>query len=162
MLTIGISAGDPAGIGLEVTFKALPSVMESARWILFTDRFTFDPNYELAGRGLPYRWIQGWDDAPAKHGLFVMDVPGAQARIPFGHVQREAGLRSTAYLEAASAAALERRVQAIVTAPVNKASIGPPFVGQTEFLAERARAAEFAMAFFAPTFKVVLPTLPKP
>jgi len=162
MLTIGISAGDPAGIGLEVTLKALPSVMDSARWILFTDRFTFEPNYALAGRGLPYRWIQGWDDAPAECGLFLMDVPGAHARIPFGQIQRDAGLRATAYLEAASAAAMKGRVQAVVTAPVNKASIGAPFVGQTEFLAERAGSREFAMAFFAPTLKVVLATIHLP
>jgi 4-hydroxythreonine-4-phosphate dehydrogenase len=54
---------------------------------------------------------------------------------------------------------MQGAIQAIVTAPVSKASIGPHFKGQTEFLAERAGVPQFAMAFFAPTFKVVLATV---
>src|SRR5262249_55242897 len=37
--------------------------------------------------------------------------------------------------------------------------IGPTFHGQTDFLAEMARVEQFAMSFFAPTFKVVLATI---
>jgi 4-hydroxythreonine-4-phosphate dehydrogenase len=54
---------------------------------------------------------------------------------------------------------MQGNIQAIVTAPVSKASIGPHFKGQTEFLSERAGVSQFAMAFFAPTFKVVLATV---
>jgi 4-hydroxythreonine-4-phosphate dehydrogenase len=62
-------------------------------------------------------------------------------------------------LKAASDEALNGRIQAIVTAPVSKEAIGPTFHGQTDFLAEMARCEQFAMAFFAPTFKVVLATI---
>ena len=160
--TIGISAGDPAGIGLEVTLKALPSVLDSARWVLFADPPTFERNYGSFGKGLPYRRITQWDDIAGGPGLFLMDAPGARGVIPWGEVRSDAGERAIAYLEAASAAALDGRIDAIVTAPVSKASIGPPFAGQTEFLAGRARVPEFAMAFFAPTFKVVLATVHMP
>jgi 4-hydroxythreonine-4-phosphate dehydrogenase len=46
-----------------------------------------------------------------------------------------------------------------VTAPVNKHAIGGEFHGQTDFLAAQANRHRYAMAFFAPTFKVVLATI---
>jgi 4-hydroxythreonine-4-phosphate dehydrogenase len=157
--TIGISSGDPAGIGLEVTLKALPLMLDSARWVLFTDRHAFERNYALAGGGLPYRWINSWDELSNEAVLFVMDVPGASSPIPWGEVCADAGRCALAYLQAAGRAAMDGHVQAIVTAPVSKTSIGSPFVGQTEFLAKGARAKQFAMAFFASTFNVVLATI---
>lgn len=91
--------------------------------------------------------------------LHLIDVRGATDVIPWGEASARSGARALAYLEAAAAAANQKRIDAIVTAPVSKASIGPHFKGQTEFLAERSGASRFAMAFFAPTFKVVLATV---
>ena len=51
------------------------------------------------------------------------------------------------------------KIDAIVTAPVSKEAIGGDFHGQTDFFAEAAGVREYAMAFFAPTFKVVLATI---
>ena len=42
---------------------------------------------------------------------------------------------------------------------MNKEAIGGNFRGQTDFLAEQAGVQQYAMAFFAPTFKVVLATV---
>jgi 4-hydroxythreonine-4-phosphate dehydrogenase len=156
---IGITAGDPSGIGLEVTLKALPSLLDQARWILFTDRQAFDRHYVRFGNGIPCEWISQPQDAHAKGTLSLIDVPGATCPIPWGDVQASAGARSVAYLEAASDAALSHDIAAMVTAPVHKAAISPSFKGQTDFLAERAGVRRFAMAFFTPTFKVVLATV---
>jgi 4-hydroxythreonine-4-phosphate dehydrogenase len=160
--TIGISAGDPAGIGLEVVFKALPSLLPSARWVLFCDPPAFETHYQICGGVVPHRWISNWDQISSEAVLFLMNVSGGAADIPLGKTSHAAGRRAVAYLTAASDAALAGHIDAIVTAPVNKASIGSPFVGQTEILAERAHSREFAMAFFAPTFKVVLATVHAP
>jgi 4-hydroxythreonine-4-phosphate dehydrogenase len=153
---IGISAGDPAGIGLEVTLKAVPEFLASARIILFTDSIHFNRSNTNA---VPFRWISDLTEVSNEPILFLMDVPGASEMIPWGETSLRAGSRASAYLNAASNAANQRAIQAMVTAPVSKASIGPHFKGQTEFLAERAKVSQFAMAFFAPTFKVVLATV---
>ena len=153
---IGISAGDPAGIGLEVTLKAVPTFLGSTRLILFTDAIHFNRSNTSA---VPFRWITSIAEVSDDHVLFLMDVPDANALIPWGEASLRAGSRASAYLDAASNAAIHGSIQAIVTAPVSKASIGPHFKGQTEFLAERAGVSQFAMAFFAPTFKVVLATV---
>jgi 4-hydroxythreonine-4-phosphate dehydrogenase len=153
---IGISAGDPAGIGLEVALKAIPEFLGSARIILFTDAVHFNRSHTNT---VPLRWVSNFAEVSDEPVLFLMDVPGADDPIPWGEASRRAGSRASAYLNAVSNAANQGAIQAIVTAPVSKASIGPHFKGQTEFLAERAGASQFAMAFFAPTFKVVLATV---
>lgn len=157
--TIGITAGDPAGIGLEVTMKALASALPSARWVLFTDTSTFEQNYAVFGAGLPFRWIGNLGEVSDDPALFLYNVPCSACPIPWGDLSREAGGRALGYLHAASDAALSGSIQGIVTAPVSKEAIGGTFVGQTELLAERAGVTRFAMAFFAPTFKVVLATI---
>lgn len=157
--TIGISSGDPSGIGLEVILKALPATLTSARWILFTDAGAFDRHYVRFGGGVPYRWIKRPEEAGDAAVLNLVEVPGATCPIPWGDIQTAAGERAIAYLGSASDAALHRKIAAIVTAPVHKAAIGRSFKGQTEFLAERAQSPQFAMSFFTPTFKVVLATV---
>src|SRR5438046_549950 len=146
--TIGITAGDPAGIGLEVIIKSLPSVVKAARWVIFTDLSIFKRNA---------RFNAGDPGPGASFGL--EDLGYDTSSIYWGQPSAESGQRALAYLEAASAAALAGKIHAIVTAPVSKEWIGPEFHGQTDFLADRAGVQQFAMAFFAPTFKVVLATI---
>ncbi len=158
--TIGISAGDPAGIGLEVTLKAVPGFLNSANCLLFTDRLHFERGLKsLSRETIPFRWITETSEISTESVLNLIDVPTCSELIPWGESSLRAGQHARAYLEAVSAAANRGEIHAIVTAPVSKASIGADFKGQTEFLSERAGAAEFAMAFFAPTFKVVLATV---
>jgi 4-hydroxythreonine-4-phosphate dehydrogenase len=143
--TIGITAGDPAGIGLEVILKSIGSVQDAARWVLFTDRSVFDRNAERFH--------------PGATCLELRDLGDDGASLHWGRPTTGTGARALAYLEAASTAALAGHVDAIVTAPVSKEWIGQDFHGQTDLLAERAGIKDFAMAFFAPTFKVVLATI---
>lgn len=162
MRTIGISSGDPSGIGLEVILKALPEVGKAARWVLFTDTAAFERHYVRFGNGYPYRWIEDPAAASDDSVLHLIEVPGASCPIPWGDVQAAGGTRAIAYLQAAGDAALRREIAAIVTAPVHKAAIGGAFKGQTDFLAAQAQTTRFAMAFFTPTFKVVLATVHLP
>jgi len=157
--TIGITAGDPAGIGLEVVLKSISSVLTSARWVLFVDRHVFERNANRFAAGLNRRWIDDLSGITEEPVLFLHDAGGNSTGIEWGKLSREAGQRAIAYLEVASAAALAGHIDAIVTAPVSKEAIGKGFVGQTDFLAERAGRTQYAMAFFAPTFKVVLATI---
>jgi 4-hydroxythreonine-4-phosphate dehydrogenase len=157
--TIGITAGDPAGIGLEVVLKSISSTLPLARWVLFTDPPTFERNATRFGAGLKYRWIETSADVNEEPVLFLRDVGGNASPIEWGRQSPDSGRRALAYLEEASRAALSGSIDAIVTAPVSKEAIGGGFRGQTDFLAERASVGQYAMAFFAPTFKVVLATI---
>jgi 4-hydroxythreonine-4-phosphate dehydrogenase len=157
--TIGITAGDPAGIGLEVVLQSISSVLPLARWVLFTDRVIFERNVARFNPDVSYRWIETTSEINNDPVLFLRDLAGSDTGIEWGNLSPNAGRRALAYLEAASAAALAGDIDAIVTAPVAKEAIGRHFRGQTDFLAERASIQQYAMAFFAPTFKVVLATI---
>jgi 4-hydroxythreonine-4-phosphate dehydrogenase len=141
--TIGITSGDPAGIGFEVIQKALPHFSGPTSWVLFTTRRTIERNSAL----------------PAGNDLRIQIVGEGHSGIEWGKRSAEAGGEALACLEAAGRAALHSEIDAIVTAPVNKQAIGEGFHGQTDFLASQAGRTRYAMAFFAPTFKVVLATI---
>jgi len=153
--TIGITAGDPAGIGLEVALKAIPQTLDSARCVLFTTRSAFDRNQPLVA----HRWVDSLDELNDDHILFVHAVAQGSKDVRWGETSEAAGRDALLCLEAAGLAALKSQIDGIVTAPVNKYAIGKTFVGQTDFLAAQANVQQFAMAFFAPTFKVVLATI---
>lgn len=157
--TIGITAGDPAGIGLEVVLKSISSVLTLGRWVLFVDRAIFDRNLAVFDPGVEYRWIEDLSLINDDPVLFVRDLAGDVTGIEWGRLSSLSGRRALAYLEASSVEALRGKLRAIVTAPVSKEAIGGGFHGQTDFLAERAGVTEYAMAFFAPSFKVVLATV---
>jgi 4-hydroxythreonine-4-phosphate dehydrogenase len=156
---IGITAGDPAGIGLEVVLKAISPFLNSARWVLFTDRPIFERNVTRFHPNINFRWIADLSEVTADPVLYIRDLEGDPSGIAWGQPSSAAGRRAIVYLETASSAALAGRIHAIVTAPVSKEAIGGDFHGQTDFFAERAGVRQYAMAFFAPTFKVVLATI---
>ncbi len=150
MITIGITAGDPAGIGLEVILKALGPFMGEARWILYVDQPSFEANHQRFAPSL--EWAA--TSTSPEPGLSIEALGGFLA-IP-GEGSAATGRRALAALDAAARDALAGHLDAIVTGPVSKHLIGPTFRGQTDYLAERVGADRVAMSFFTPTFKVVL------
>ncbi len=101
---IGISAGDPAGIGLEVTLKAVPEFLASTRFVLFTDAIHFNRSNT---NNIPFRWIKTPGEISKEPILFLVDVPGSGELIPWGETSLRAGSRASAYLSAASNAAMQ-------------------------------------------------------
>src|SRR5215471_5586503 len=99
--SIGITSGDPAGIGLEVVLKSLPHVMQSSRWILFTTRRAFEKH----SPSIPYRWIESPRDIEPDV-LNVYAVSDGDPAVTWGRVDRRAGAEALACLEAAATAAM--------------------------------------------------------
>jgi 4-hydroxythreonine-4-phosphate dehydrogenase len=158
-VTMGITAGDPAGIGPEVVLKSISSVQSLARWVLFIDRSIFERNISYLDTRVSHRWIESIAEVTDEPILFLLNLGAETSAIEWGKVSRDAGRRALSYLDAACTEALAGHIHGIVTAPVSKEAIGPDFHGQTDFLAERAGVPQYAMSFFAPTFKVVLATI---
>ena len=155
--TIGISAGDPAGIGLEVTLKALSSVQHRAKWILFADSQDFVRNLDRFSPHLAWRKDE-FPKTDTTPGIVHHQLLNESAPPNWGQGSKKTGEQALLALEQVSSAALKGLVDGIVTAPVNKECIGEDFQGQTEFLAASANIDRYAMSFFTPTLKVVLAT----
>jgi len=150
---LGITLGDPAGIGPEIVAAALQTVPPEwrSRITVYGDRAPLERGARAIGATLPA------DLTIAGDGLGDGAVPGKP--------DERAGAAQVGYLEAAVAAARRGELAALVTAPISKTWArrgGFPFLGHTEMLAARLGATNVAMLFAGPRLKVALATVHRP
>ena len=151
-MNIGLSLGDPTGIGPEVTLKALAAVaaVDDVRYLLIGDPDQLHLLNQELGLNLPLGNYSG----PQTSSRFSICSPLAQAlpqNLPAGSPQ--AARAAVAWLEHGAKLCLRRELDALVTAPVSKHAIvraGIPFVGQTEFLAQQAGVNRTVMMLLGP------------
>jgi 4-hydroxythreonine-4-phosphate dehydrogenase len=142
---LAIALGDPAGIGAEVTLKALADPrLRRLDVVLVGCRSWLDTRYRnlLALSRSPLR-------DPAE--LEMLDLP-LPAPVTAGSSGPAAGAASFAWLSAAAELVQQGACSALVTAPIAKASwhaAGHRYPGQTERLAELTGAPEASMLFTA-------------
>ncbi|MEO0085557.1 MAG: 4-hydroxythreonine-4-phosphate dehydrogenase PdxA [candidate division WOR-3 bacterium] len=147
---VGITMGDPAGIGPEVILKALDRLPDFRPRIIGARRI-FDRLQRRLGTNVDLGLI---DD--------LVPDPG---RVRMGVVQKNCGQAALAALEVGVGLLREGGISALVTAPVSKEALrlaGFRWPGQTELLAERLRARRHAMLAWTPGFKVVFVTIHVP
>jgi 4-hydroxythreonine-4-phosphate dehydrogenase len=139
---IAITTGDPAGVGPEVTAKALArgEVWACCRPLVVGDARVLARAIELVGVPLAPRAVEDVSDArfdPAAPD--VLDLRNADpAALQPGLVSAAAGRAAVEYVEKAVELARAGLVDAIATGPINKAALkaaGVPFIGHTELLA---------------------------
>jgi 4-hydroxythreonine-4-phosphate dehydrogenase len=154
---IGVTPGDPGGIGPEIVVKALsrPSVLPPAAYVLFADsRIVAAAETRLGLRLDAREWRP---EGPREAGVFLAHVPG-RAPVPApGKVSAENGESSFRFFEAAVAEARGGRLEAVVTAPISKAAwnlAGFPWRGHTDYLAQFYPGA--IMSFWSDRLKVAL------
>jgi 4-hydroxythreonine-4-phosphate dehydrogenase len=156
--TVGISLGDPSGIGPEVVAKALASrsVRAALTPVVFGDE-GLRRRYPVL-RALRPLEPSAVPSRPEPAFVPVTQLPAAD-RAP-GKPSSAGGRAQYAYFEAAIAAAKAGWIDALCTAPVSKEQIsraGIPFMGHTEVLAE-AFGVEVLMLMDGPRLKVALAT----
>ena len=162
---IGITMGDPAGIGPEIIVKALadPDIRRAAKYIIFgmneqlcyaADAAEIEPfwgrhQHEKISRDYPYKVVvadydeysvPSWVKSPSK-------------------VAGEASIRFC--LDAIEIAQADL-IDAVVTAPISKVSwklAGAEWPGHTEMLAARCKSKRKVMMFVAGPLKLALATI---
>ncbi len=166
---IGITTGDPAGVGPEISVRAAynPELIGTCGMVLFGDIAIL--RTQAAALGLPFDFEQisredllGSDLLPARA---VVDVPARRSEISPGKGSAASGEAAAHNIEECAGACMKGRLDAIVTAPLNKKHLreaGYDFPGHTEFLANLAKAHDVAMAFLTERLKVVLVTIHVP
>ncbi len=165
---IGITMGDPCGIGPEVVVKALadPALRARASFVVFGFSELLSYVADLAELDLPWHRDHHEDIRRYPYGLTVLDYDELPAPAWGIHEPtRYGGRASMAFLEDAITAAQEGLIDALVTAPISKqawALAGHKFAGHTELLAKRTRSRHYAMMFVAPQLRVVLATIHLP
>lgn len=159
-LRIAITTGEPAGVGPELTARALADA--ATRWP--DARFTVLGDAGLIAARAAAVGLDWTRMTAAGGGAHVADAHVANAHVANAHVAvahralaapAEAGKLNPAngryvldLLDAAIDGALAGEYDAIVTAPLQKSTIndaGVPFTGHTEYLAERTRTPHVVM-----------------
>ena len=142
---IVITMGDPAGVGPEVTAKALArrAVWACCRPVVVGDVAVMDKAIGLVGASYVSRVIPDVGDALYDPGApDVIDLHNVDIEsVVWGQVSAAAGSASVDYVKAATRLAMGGHVDAIATGPINKAALkaaGIPYVGHTELLADLA------------------------
>jgi len=160
---IGVTLGDPAGVGPEVVVKTLSRLasLPTAAYVLFADARLVAAAEKAFGVRLERR--DGLPAGAPQAGLFLSHVPAAAGDGPDGRPTAWGGEASFRFFEAAAAEARHGRLEAVVTAPVSKAAwalAGKPFRGHTDYL-ERVYPGAI-MSFWSDRIKVALFTHHRP
>lgn len=144
--TIAITMGDPAGIGPEVTLKALadPEIAAISRFVVVGDAWVLQLTAEQTG--LP---------APVETLDLKLITPD---EFKPGCLSAECGRAAFGYIEAATCLCLNGEADAMTTGPVNKEAVtlaGIPFTGHTEAIAEICGATGSRMLLVNKFLRVV-------
>ena len=160
---VGISMGDPLGIGPEVIVKALadPELRGAARYIVFGlhDALEFAADQAEIS---PFWWREPYDGrARVGTGVLVADFDDLpQPRVNGRRKPDElAGEASFRFVEQAIRHLGGGTIDALVTAPICKEAwqlAGHRFRGHTDLLARRLDARRVTMAFVAGDLRVAL------
>ena len=157
---IGITMGDAAGIGAEITLKALAdeSIKQICVPVIIGDTEFLQKTAD--DLGLKFDFVaDSTDFSVCSHQTAVHNLNNIKENITVGEDSAVAGKAAAEYIEAAVRLWREKKIDAISTAPISKKAIhlgGYNYPGHTEFLAELTDTKEFAMSFFADNLRVVL------
>lgn len=158
LLRIGITLGDPGGIGPEIILKAFSGnfALPRAEYILFGSSHVLKKEEESLGLRLPFGALKT-KEISTPGSLSLREVNSSLRDIKKGAPLAENGLASFRFFEAAVAEARHGFLQGVVTAPISKKSwalAGVSWRGHTDFLSQFY--PEVIMAFWSEKTKVAL------
>ncbi len=159
---VGLTMGDPAGIGPEVVVKAMnePSLYEECRPLAIGNVGTFRRAIAAFGLRLDIHEVREPSDGCYVHGtldLLQATTDDLQS-IVTGRVQAAAGKAAAECVIKAAELAMAGKVDAIATAPLNKDALnqaGFHYPGHTEMLASLTGAREYSLALIAGKLRVI-------
>jgi 4-hydroxythreonine-4-phosphate dehydrogenase len=158
--SIAISLGDPAGIGPEVTIKALadPELREAAHWVVVGEDWIVEELEEQIGR-FPRQIVHRLEEADQKTNCIFWSTGSLeQSQRALGKVSPGCGRAALEYVRLATELCLSGATQAMVTAPLNKEAVvlsGQEFCGHTEYIAQLCGVGESRMLLVNDRLSVV-------
>jgi len=160
-IRLGITQGDTNGIGLEVIIKTFmdPLMLEICTPVLFGSQKTFSFHRKAMNVEMRFNPIRSAETATPNQfnivNAYEEDIP-----VDFGTATEISGKHALKSIEAACDALDQKKIDAIVTAPINKHNIQSPefqFKGHTDYLEMRYKSAAL-MLMCADKFRVGVAT----
>lgn len=157
---IAITMGDPAGIGAEIAVKMLNKYDWSEKCIpiVIGDRVAMEDAIHFTKADIGLKVIG--DVTEAEEGYINLIDMGylKPDNWEYKKVSKICGEASFNYVQRAAEIAMEGKVQAIVTGPINKEAInlaGYHYSGHTEILATLTNTRSYAMLLLTDLLKVI-------
>ncbi|MBQ2658743.1 MAG: 4-hydroxythreonine-4-phosphate dehydrogenase PdxA [Erysipelotrichaceae bacterium] len=153
---LGITMGDPAGIGPEIILKIMDVYMNDV--VIYGSYDVLDHYNKKNGFGYLLNRINDPDET-SEDRINIID-PNMLNYTDFtvGNLSAACGKSAYFYLENAVEDALRLKIRAIVTCPLNKEALhmgGYNYAGHTEILAELTHASGCAMLLWSDRLKAI-------
>lgn len=135
---IGITIGDPAGIGPETVVRALKNrqIYEQTRPMVIGSRLVLERVRQLTDSPLKLSSIKAPEDGCYEYGTIdLLEIDNVKEEIPFGVICAAAGQAAFDYIKASIDLAMAGKIDGVVTAPIQKEAVhqaGIPYIGHTE------------------------------
>ncbi len=158
---LGITMGDPAGIGPEIIAKSFLSfkLNQMTDSVVIGNIDVMKWANGIVGKDIPIVSVQIPDLDSLEDGVIsVLEIGDVSLDdYSISRVGADSGHAAFKYLEKAIQLALDGKIDAIVTAPLNKEALfagGHPYSGHTEILAEMCSAKHVSMLLVSETLSV--------
>ena len=150
---LGISIGDPAGIGPEICVKALcrREIHERAVPVVYADRIVLEDALEVTGKSFNLNEVKDPRDAlssPRSINYVEAGIITRKGEYAYSTVGAKSGEASFQYVINAIRDAMEKKTSGVVTGPINKEAInlaGRHYAGHTEIFAEYTKTKNYGM-----------------
>ena len=159
---IGITMGDPAGIGPEVAAKTMAKkeIYEICRPIIIGDANVMKQAVEIAKVTISIRSIAEVSEAKFEFGTAdVFNLKNVDLnQFEQGKISAMAGNAAFEYVKKVIELALNKKIDATVTGPIHKESInlaGHHFAGHTEIYGHFTNTKDFAMLLASGNLRVI-------
>jgi 4-phospho-D-threonate 3-dehydrogenase / 4-phospho-D-erythronate 3-dehydrogenase len=159
---IGISVGDPAGIGPEITAKtlALKEIYDICRPLVVAEAEMMQEAIRFSGLDLKTYSVPSPKEGFYKTGkIDILDLKNIDAKsIRYKKVSADTGRASFEYIKKVIELAVGKEIDATVTGPINKEAIneaGFHYSGHTEIYADFTHTRDYAMMLLHGHFRVI-------
>jgi 4-hydroxythreonine-4-phosphate dehydrogenase len=160
---LGLSIGDPAGIGPEIAVKALSrsGLYKTILPVIYADRIVLEDALEVTGIKLDLHAIDEPAEALGRPG--TLDYIGAggitkKGEYSYGAVSEKSGEAAFRYVVNAIAGAMAGKTAGVVTGPISKEAInlaGHHYAGHTELFAEYTGTKTYGMLLCSGDLRVI-------
>lgn len=140
---IGVTIGDPAGVGPEIVVKALSEdkIYEECRPILIGDKSVIEQALVFCGLDLNINVVKNAKDGKYVLGTIdLIDLNNVDINeLKMGKVQALGGKAAFKYIKKSIEMAMSKEIDAIATTPINKESLKAGninYIGHTEIFAD--------------------------
>ena len=162
-LPIAITMGDACGIGPEIVAKLFADITPLPHTLVLGDGDMIQRAIRLLDLPLSVKVIDSPEDFQSTANIInLISLSHLPYDLPYGQLDARAGKAAYDYIRAGIDLALQKRIRAVVTAPINKEAMrlaDVHYPGHTEILADFSGTKDFAMMLMNDDLRVILVTI---